>query len=238
MSLVRNPSPGAKNAMYLSGLAAVGMIAYYSLTAKSSSRGDLAPAVTEEEAREVLRAITDRVKLTVPRLMKFGDGIKQQIAMQGQEIDDMQLFKSVLLPHLETGIRDIEQSVLDERGIDNDEFEEAVNVYCAAGDQELLSLAATLKKIYTGFGGEISEDGEEGTAVSEKSKKSSSSEMSLEDLVAYLQLLSDQILQCMDEYAGEFVANYGPPNDVASLQEFQMGLMAITEGYDIYLICF
>lgn len=232
LSALRNPSPAAKNALIVSSLALVSLITYYSISGKSS-KSDLAPAVTEEEAREILRAIVDRVKLTVPRLIKFGEGIKQQIAMSGQEIDDKQLYKSVLLPHLETGIRDIEQAVLDEKNVDNDEFEEAVNVYCAAGDQELINLASTLKKIYVNFGGEVEEESAEVDSAEPKSgklkKSSSKTEMSLEQVVEFLQLLSNAVLENTDEYARQFVAANGPPNDMMSLQNFQLGLMQITE---------
>jgi hypothetical protein len=225
-------SPGAKNALIVSSLAVVSIFTYYSITGKST-KSDLAPALTEEEAREILRAILDRVKLTVPRLIKFGEGIKQQIAMSGQEIDDKQLYKSVLLPHLETGIRDIEQAVLDEKNVDNDEFEEAVNVYCAAGDQELINLANTLKKIYVGFGGEVEEESAEVDSAEPKSgklkKSSSKTEMSLEQVVEFLQLLSNAVLENTDEYARQFVAANGPPRDMMSLQNFQLGLMQITE---------
>ena len=225
-------SPGAKNALIVSSLAVFSIFTYYSITGKST-KSDLAPALTEEEAREILRAILDRVKLTVPRLIKFGEGIKQQIAMSGQEIDDKQLYKSVLLPHLETGIRDIEQAVLDEKNVDNDEFEEAVNVYCAAGDQELINLSSTLKKIYVGFGGEVEEESAEVDSAEPKSgklkKSSSKTEMYLEQVVEFLQLLSNAVLENTDEYARQFVAANGPPRDMMSLQNFQLGLMQITE---------
>lgn len=241
LSLVRNPSPAARNAMIISGLALASIAAYLSYAGKGSSNNNLAPALTEEETREILRSIVDRVKLTVPRLIKYGEGIKQQIAMQGQEIDDKQLYKSLLLPHLETGIRDIEQSILDENDVDNDEFEEAVNVYCAAGDKELINLAATLKKIYSGFGGEIEEEEEDSASGSDgnkatKTKKSSKSEVSLEELVEFLQQLSNAVLESTDEYARQFVAANGPPNDILSLQNFQLGLMSITERVENKLL--
>lgn len=233
-SLFRNQSAGARSAVYLSGFCAAGLLAYYMYAGTGKSSSDkLAPAVTEEEAKEILKVILDRVKLSVPRLVKYAEGIKQQVAMSGQEIDDKTLYKSVVLPHFETGVRDIQQAVLQENDVDDDEFEEAVNAYIAAGDKEIVSLAATLKKLYVNFGGEVEEDEEEETSAvattKGKAKTATSNEISYEQLLQLLQLLSNAVLETTDDYAGKFVAKNGIPSDIAGLQQFQLGLMSLTE---------
>jgi hypothetical protein len=232
---------GAKTAIIASAVCATGLTAYYAFFSGSSSNSKLAPAVTEEEARKILTSIVEKVKSTEPKLVQFAEGIKQQLAMQGQEIDTVQLYKSLCLPHLETAIRDIQQVVLDEYDVDDDEFEEAVTTYLDAGDEQIVELSKILKKVYQRFGGEVPDDEEESQAVTTTStsqqksgslsKSSKKKTISLNDLLQLLQLLSERILATTSEYAEEFVSQYGKQTSMSQslALTFQGGLVEKTQ---------
>lgn len=219
-----NQPKAAQTALLATAVVALGYAAY-SLFG-SGTKTDLAPAVTEDEARTMMKKILEQVKLNAPRFLRAADSIKQQIAAQGQEIEDAQIFKAFILPHLETAIRDVTQSVLDEFDVDEDELEEAVDAYVAAGDEELIHISKQLKAIYKQFGGETGDsEGAESTAVSAKA-----AEMSLDEVVALLEELAQVMIDQSDSYCSEFVGQFGTPRSQQDFMKFQQGLMQITEA--------
>lgn len=214
----------AQTALLATAVVAVGYAAYSLFGSSSSS--NLAPAITEEEAAKMMGKVLEQVKLHVPRFLRAADSIKQQIAAQGQEIEDAQILKAFILPHLETSIRDITQNVLDEFDYDEDELEEAVNTYVAAGDEELTAISKSLKAIYKQFGGEVGDDSEEAAGpVSAKA-----GQMGLPEVLTLLEELAQLMVDNCDSFCQEFVGKFGVPADQGTMEKFQVGLFQATES--------
>ncbi len=220
--LASNQGKVAQTALLATAVIAVGYAAYSFMG--SSSTSTLAPAVTEEEARKMMGKILEQVKVQVPRFLRAAESIKQQIAAQGQEIEDAQLLKAFILPHLESSIREVTQSILDEFDVDEDELEEAVETYVAAGDEELMHLSKQLKIIYKQFGGETGDD----DATSAPSAKAS--EMSLNDVIVLLEELAQTMMENCDSFCKEFIGKFGTPTSQEMLEKFQTGLFQATES--------
>lgn len=227
-SVFSNQTKVAQTAFLASAVIAVGYAAYSFFGTSSSS---LAPAITEEQARKMMNKVLEQVKLAVPRFLRAADNIKQQIVAQGQEIEDAQILKSFILPHLESTIRDITQSVLDELDYDEDELEEAVKTYVAAGDEELITITQTLKTIYKQFGGEGGDDSEETGAGSSKA-----SEMTLPEVLTLLEELAQLMVDNCDTFCQQFVATFGIPSTRELLEKFQVGLFQATESSEKELL--
>lgn len=228
--LSKSQSSPAQTALVAAAVVAAGYGAYSWLFSGAAS-SDLAPAVTEEEARKIMGKIVEAVKLNVPRFVRAADSIKQQIAAQGQEIEDAQIFKSFILPHLENSIREITQATLDEFDIDEDELEEAVDTYIEQGDDALKHFSEQLKMIYKQFGGEVASEQAEAVA-----KRGESFDMSLEDVVTLLEEMVEMMVSHIDQYCEQFVAAYGVPKEQAAVNKFQMGLMQVTEEVEKELL--
>eukprot|EP01031_Cornospumella_fuschlensis_P034429 gene34429-41670_t len=191
----------------------------YSVFAPSKSTSDLAPALTEEEAREMMKAILDRTKTNVPRLLKAAENFKQQIAAQGQEVDDIQLLKALILPHLETGIKEIQEEVLNEYDADDDELEEAVNYYIEQGDEELADITKSLKTIYKQFGGDLPDEESVG----------SSKDFELHEVVELFQELVTMIVEHTETMVKKYIKENGVPSTSMQKADFQSELASITD---------
>lgn len=217
----------AKAALFGSVVLATASYFAYSFFAPSQKASDLAPALTEDEAREMMKAILDRTKTNVPRLLKAAENFKQQIAAQGQEIDDVQLLKALILPHLETGIKEIQEEVLNEYDADDDELEEAVNYYLAQGDEELADITKSLRVIYKQFGGDLGDDGE--AVVSSK-------EFELHEAVELIHELVSKIVEHTEAMVKNFVKVHGVPTTAQQKQDFQTELHNVTDSAEKILL--
>lgn len=218
-----------KAAIIVSTAVAAGIAAYWTFFPRSSGK-KLAPALSEEEAQELLSEIVDKAKLALPRLVKYAESIKQQFAMQGQEIDDHALLKSVVLPQFEKALRDIQVAVLNEHDACDDEFEEAINEYLDNGDEDITELANTLRTMYEQIGGEV----EKPEDISHDGKKAG--ELNLKDLTQLIDVLTERMLEKTSEYCAAYVEKFGTPTDMKSMERFQVGLLHATEEVEKVLL--
>lgn len=81
------------------------------LWGSSSGSDDMLPALTEEETVKVMSIILERTKVAAVRLARGAEGIKQQIAEQGVQMDLNVVLRQFVLPHVETAIREIQEKV-------------------------------------------------------------------------------------------------------------------------------
>ena len=160
-----------------------------------------------------------RTKTNVPRLKKPADNFKQQIAAQGQEVDDIQLLKALILPHLETGIKEIQEEVLNEYDADDDELEEAVNYYLEQGDEELADITKSLKTIYKQFGGDLPDEESVG----------SSKDFELHEVVELFQELVTMIVEHTETMVKKYIKENGVPSTSMQKADFQSELASITD---------
>lgn len=211
---------------------ATATLLYYSLFASRNNVGEeLAPAVTEEEARTAMNLILEKLKLTAPKMLRAAENIKQQIAAQGQDIENEQLMKMFILPHFDQAFREIQDSTLDELNIDEDELEEAVDVYTKENDAELIEIVRQIKSVYKQFGGDVVDD-EEPESESNQNMK----DLSLEELLLLLNKLSSEMKVNTDKYAQKFVEDNGPPSNHKMVEQFHLGLLQLTEGIEKKII--
>jgi hypothetical protein len=64
----------------------------------------LAPALTEEEAVEVMTAMNLKVKKLTLNMLDVAENIKGQIQQQGGQEDEAVILKNYILPHFIKGI--------------------------------------------------------------------------------------------------------------------------------------
>jgi hypothetical protein len=239
----------AKTSMTQSSVRSIGLASAAVLAAATvylaakgpSADSGLAPALTEEEATAVMTAILDSLKLTATRFLRHVEQMKQQIAAGGQSVPEKELMK-YMLPHFETALKEIENTVYTDKDVEASEVEDAVNTYIAAGHEKLSEICQKIRLIYKEFGGEL-DGGEESSdmgagvgssgAAGEKgtgSSGGSGKDVSLNDVLEILTVLSEKIGGLTEEYVAEFIEQHGLPNGDAELtQRFQMGMMALSE---------
>lgn len=212
----------ARTALLVASVVASGVAAYGYLTPSSSS---LAPAMEEAETKDVMNAILKKLKLLVPKLLSAAQNIKMQIEQQGQDIDEATLMKHYILPHFTSNLQEIQNMVLEDLDVDEDELEEAVNYYIAAGDEELKSITKSIRAMHMQFGG----DSELEAPAAAPAKGSKAGDMSTSDVINLLKELANQMLQYTDDFCGKFVDENGVPADQQAIEEFQYGLMAVSQ---------
>lgn len=181
----------------------------------------MAPALTEEEALAIMTKILEQLKSKATQLIRAAEGIKQKLAQQGQELDDKKLMKAFILPHFESGLQEIETGVLESHDVDPADLQDAVETYIKQGNSKLKEICDRMRLIYREFGGEVDdleEDTEESAVV-----------FTEELLITAVEKLSERMAALTEEYIIEFKAENGIPRSEADLQNFQGGLMAISE---------
>lgn len=242
-SLFQGSNSTARNAVIGSvALVATGVLLYNLFGKSSSSNGTkLAPAIDEEEARKIMSSILEKLQAAVPKLLHAAENIKQQIASQGQQIEDAQLLKMFLLPHLQSTLAEIQAAVLEQFDVDDDELEEAVSEYVEAGDPELTRITKQIQQIFKHFGAEVEEEAKPKAAPSAASASSSSASAAassaastgdddLDDLLRVLQKISTLTTEKTEEFIETFIANYGPPTSQMLAMQFQHGLMYTSQS--------
>jgi hypothetical protein len=218
--VTRSKSSPVQTALAASAILGTLALAYFQF---APTKSDLAPAITEEEAKEMMNSILKKLKLLVPKLLMAAQNIKMQIQQQGHDVDEMTIMKQYLLPHFDSNLKEIQDAVLEEFDVDEDELEEAVNKYIADGDEELASIAKSIRVMYQQFGGDIEiED-----VAAPKSAKVES--MGAEDVVSLLKELANQMMQYTDDFCGTFIDENGLPSTQQGMEEFQLGLMAVSQ---------
>lgn len=182
---------------------------------------ELAPALTEEEALEIMSKILEQLKSKATQLIRAAEGIKQKLAQQGQELDDRKLMKAFILPHFESGLQEIETAVLKAYDVDAADLEDAVNTYVKQGHTKLKEICDRMRLIYREFGGEVDDLEEE--------SEESTVQLNEDLLSAGLELIAERMSALTEQYIIEFKAENGIPRTEADLQAFQGGLMTVSE---------
>jgi hypothetical protein len=186
----------------------------------NARQSELAPALTEDEARDMMKAIHDRIKTNAPNLVRFAEQVKQACLSQGQDIDDFQLMKACVLPHFESALVEFQEEVLAEYDADYDELEEAVSVYVEKGDKELLEISKSMRIMYKSFGGDIEDD-----TVSPPAK-----ELSHDEFIELMHLLASAIMEMTSKFVKSYVAENGKPTSDRDKSVFQAELCKVTES--------
>lgn len=225
--LKRGQQSPTQTILAVTAVLATAGIAAYSWMGSSAEATDLAPAVTEEEARKIMRAVYDRVKAMVPRLANAAQGIKQQIMEQGQEITDEQLMQAFILPHFETMLKEQTNEVLEEYDVDEDELEEAVSAYLKDGDDELTVISDALINIYKKFGG---------THEDEEDSSKPTVDMPLEQLIEFLSELSEDMVESTATFVRGYVEQNGKPSSQHEVLQFQQQLMEVSDSVEKRLL--
>jgi hypothetical protein len=236
---------GGENSNLRNGVIVAALIAsaygIYSYVGSSGSSKDsnLLPALTEEEARKIMSAILDRFQMNIPKLFRAADSIKQQFLQQGQDIDDATLLKQFLLPHLEQGLKDIQEAVLEEYDVDEGDLEDAVTTYIEKGDAELTRISAVIRGVFKKFGADIVDEEDEfedvpassnTTTVSTKaSSKKSKKEMSADEFIKFFKTFSKMQLAATETAMKEFVEEFGTHLDQTTFGIFQTKLMQASQ---------
>lgn len=206
-------------------LIAVGLAASWGLSSSASSGEELAPALTEDEALGVMTAIFDKVKVVAAKMVRAAENVKQQIAAQGQEIEDKKLMQTFILPHFETSYREIQQQALDDADVEESELEEAVNEYMKQGHQPLIEIYTRIRLIYKEFGGDCGEDGE----VLAGKEQEGADEITHDMIILVLQKLAERMNAVTLGFIHQFKEQYGSPNSPTVQAAFQQGMLSLSE---------
>jgi hypothetical protein len=135
-----------------------------------------------------------------------------------------------------------------------DEVEEAVNTYTKGGDDELSSIQKQIRSMFRKFGEDIDDDDEEeefedgghddtddsasnnsntkskSRVVKRVQKKNKGKDVDIAQLVELMKELTTQLLASTDDYCGCFIEKNGLPTTKEDFEQFQMGLIAISQG--------
>ena len=189
----------------------------------------MAPALTEDEAREIMAKILEQLKVTATQMIRAAEGIKQKIAQQGQEIEDRKLMQMFILPHFETAFQQLQEKILDEYEVEEYELEDAVNTYIAEGDKKLSETAERIRMIYKEFGGGI-DDADESENSLTSPAGAGASELNLDKVVAILEDIMVNMEEKCSQFFEAYMAQHGSPRTKEQINNFQMQLMYISES--------
>jgi hypothetical protein len=227
-------SSQGKAALGIAATVAAGYAAYTYLLS-STSNTDLLPALEEEEAYALMKKIFDKLRQSSEKLMGHLPSIQQQLQAQGMDVPPATIIKSYIFPHFEIAFKEIQAEVLAEADVEEFELEDAVSTYCKMGHPQLLEVSGKLRMLHAAMGGEASPSsgGEEGADAGEGGSggdDSSSEDLSMDALMHVLARLSKHMEVEMDTYCKAFIsANDGPPSTAEGFQEFQAGMVAISD---------
>lgn len=187
----------------------------------------MAPALTEEETKEMMEKILTKLKMIASKMMPHIESIKQQYQAAGQDMDDKTICKMILLPHITRDFQKAQDDVLEEYDVDADELEEANSEYMKNGHKKLIEITNTIKKIYNEFGGEV--DGLE--EEEQDSPIQVAPGASTEDIaVQLLTLLAQKMAEQTERYIITFKEKHGVPKTNKDKEMFQQGMLVISEG--------
>lgn len=224
MNLLSRGKESPAKAAFLATVVIASTVALaYNVWGGTESTTKLAPAVSEEEAKLIMNTILKNLKLLAPRLLMAAQNIRQQIQQQGGEIEDEVMMKQYILPHFGSNLKEIQEKILEEFDVDEDELEEAVNTYIANGDEELIGITKSIRVLHTQFGGDSEIE------PPKAAKNSKAAEMGFNEVIALLEEMASQMLQETDDFCGKFVDEYGIPTNAQLAQEFQIGMMEMSQ---------
>jgi hypothetical protein len=217
-------------ALGLAAVVATGLAAAYFMLGTSTANSDLLPALTEEEAYDILKKIFDRLRQSSEKLMQHLPSIQQQLQSQGMDVPAATVVKSYIFPHFEMAFKEIQAEILAEADVEEYELEDAVTTYIAMGDTKLAEVSERLRMLHSAMGGESQEDADAAAGGSGGGNGDDGSEdLSLEALTHVLLRLSKHMEAEMDAYCKQFIAENGPPSSAEGLQDFQAGVVAISD---------
>lgn len=189
----------------------------------------LLPALTENETIEILTKIAEKSKLLTARMANAAMNIKQQINQQGQDLDQSIIMKNYILPHYTTEYESIVNTIYTSYDVQDDEVEDACNEYYES-NKKIQDLMKNIKKCYQSCGGEVIEDDiEYGYDMKDISTKKVSKDVSFEDVIEILSIFAQLSSQRTDEFIETFKSKYGIPCDQTSFENFQQGIITLTD---------
>lgn len=211
-------------------VATIGVLAAIGFRWKAKSEEGLAPALDEEQTREIMRSFSTGLANNTIRFSNAAEKIKAQMQQQGQQLEDEQIMHHFIYPHFKTAVQEIEQKVCDEYDIAPFELEEAVDEYYST-DKEIEGYVNNVRKLIVKFGGEVESDelvpsGSAGGGAGAASRGDGSME-SLENMLGILEDLKERVLQATEEYATAHLSMHGPPTDQQSIMDFQQGMVSL-----------
>lgn len=167
-----------------------------------------------------MATILGKLKLNAAKLQGAVENIKQQLAQQGAQMEDMKIKQSYVLPHFDLAFKTSQQEILEERDFDEEELEDAVTYYSNKGQGKLSDIVYQIKVLYKEFGGDV--DISSYQSSNDKvnaSNDSESKEISLEEIVNLLDLLGERVNEITDQYCASFIKLNGIilPNYISSL---------------------
>ncbi len=180
--------------------------------------------MTEEETREIMTKILEHLKPVATHMIRAAEGIKQQLAQQGKEMEDRKLMQTFILSHFESGFKDLQDKILAEFDVDESELEDACNTYVKNGDKKLREICERIRMIYKEFGGEIDSEDKENNDFNE--------EIPLETIVAMLKSIGGKMSDETESFVQDFKAEYGVPDSRSDIEIFQGKLMELSERYN------
>ena len=186
------------------------------------------PALTEEETVAIMTTILDKLKLSAARMVKAAENIKQQLAQQGQEMEDKVIMANFILPHFETAFKEIESQVYEDKDVEEHEVEEATYYYIEHGNATLKEAGKKIRLIYKEFGGEVEESADFEVDQTGASQRSSVN-LGVKEIVGVLNSIGEKMSNATDGYIETFVQTYGSPNSPELLESFQTGMIALSE---------
>lgn len=199
-------------------------VTFAASTLIGASKPALLPALDEDEALDLMEKMFKQIRLAANNMVNAHANIKQQIVQQGQQMSDRDIMTSFILPHFETSLAEIQAQVLADADVEECEIDEAVSYY-EQRCPEIGEIVFKIKTVYREMGGEVDLDyaqlppGEERPGV----------DLSLEQLLAFLHVVSEKMTLGIGEYADAFISEHGIPHSAATKQSFQMGMMAVSD---------
>ena len=197
------------------------------LRMKKRSDAKLAPALDEEQTREIIKTLGTSLQATCGKFSNAAEKIKMQMAQQGQQLEDSQIMQHFIYPHFKTALQELEQKICDDFDIAEYELEEAVTEYC--DDEEISKHVKAIKKLITRYGGTVESDEVEvpGAGAGAGAGAGGAGEVSLQSVMELFNDLMKRVLDATEEYAAQHVQLHGPPTDPMAVQEFQEGMVQL-----------
>lgn len=213
------------------------------LGSKKTDGADLLPALTEDEAKEMMGKMLVKLHAISVRMARASESIQQQIQAAGQQMEERMVRQQYVLPALTAEFKKAQEEVLDEFDVDESELEEANAEYMKNGHKELINITNKIRSIYNEFGGEIGLEGTDGDLGASPSSArvapaaAAVPSEKLEELaIKLLTVLSEKMLENTERYIVQFKGEYGVPKTAGDFERFQQGLMVITEGVEKQLL--
>eukprot|EP01039_Chlorochromonas_danica_P011870 gene11870-13397_t len=213
-TLFDGKNPTQTTLLASAALGVAGLAAYSFFGNKKST---LAPALTEEETRDMMNSILSKMKMNASKYLQHAQKVQQQFLAQGQQISEEQVMQFLILPQFEEAIKSFQDEICQENDVDDDELEEAFNYYLERNDEELAEISKQMIAIYKGFGGAIADD--------EVTGSSDAANLSEADFIELLHEVMETIIEDTTIFVRDYVSENGKPGSPMEMQMFHSELM-------------